>query len=137
MAPGQVIIGAVTSTTVTVAMQLLIAPWLSVTVSVTGVAPNQYGPAGDWFVETMESPLSGSYEPLLIEALATQLESADAVTFVHKATGGLLQAVWRSNAPMSVPSPTFATLGSSMVRAKPRWSVAKARKLVPWSMAGL
>src|SRR5439155_19577039 len=113
------------------------APSMSVTVSATARVPNGYGRAGDWLDYTMDPPASGSYEPLLMEALATRLESAETVTFVHRATGGLLQAVWRSNAPMSVRSPTLAIPVSSKVRAKPRWSVAKARKLVPWSMAGL
>src|SRR5262245_31805635 len=42
-----------------------------------------------------------------------------------------------SNAPMSVPSPTLALLGSSNVRAKPRWSMAESVRFVPASSAGL
>ncbi len=85
----------------------------------------------------MESPLSGSYEPLSIEASAVQLVPAETVTLVHSATGGWLQIICNSNAPMSVPSPTFAIPGSSKVRGAPVWSVAAPVKLVPWSMAGL
>src|SRR5262245_5138690 len=42
----QMMVGAVVSTTVTVAVQLLEAPRLSVTVSVRDVLPRGYGPAG-------------------------------------------------------------------------------------------
>jgi len=42
----EVICGGVSSTTVTVAVHELDAPWLSVTVIVTSVLPSEYGPAG-------------------------------------------------------------------------------------------
>ena len=44
---GQKIVGEVLSTTDTVAMHSVIAPLLSVTVSVTDVVPSGYGPEGD------------------------------------------------------------------------------------------
>src|SRR5205823_5494130 len=58
MLAGIVRSGGVLSTTVTVAVQELLAPWLSVAVSVTVVFPTEYGPAGDW-LNVMKSPASG------------------------------------------------------------------------------
>jgi hypothetical protein len=68
------------------AVQELDAPPASVTVSVTAVVPSGYGPGGDC-VRVMVSPLSGSDEPLSIDALTAQLVPAVTVTFWHCATG--------------------------------------------------
>jgi hypothetical protein len=88
MLAGQLIVGAVVSTTVTTAVHELDAPLLSVIVKVTVVLPSGYGPAGDW-VMVIGSP-SGSKDPSSIDAFAMQEESADTVTFLHFATGGWL-----------------------------------------------
>ena len=91
MLAGQVIVGGVVSTTVTVAWHWLDRPWLSVTVSVTVVTPSEYGPGG-LCESVMVSPLSGSNEPLSIEALAVQFGPAETVTLWQRATGGVSRA---------------------------------------------
>src|SRR5947209_4691843 len=50
MSGGQMRPGGVGSITVTLAVQEFDAPWLSVTLRVTGVVPNEYGPGGDWII---------------------------------------------------------------------------------------
>jgi hypothetical protein len=88
MFAGQVIVGGVVSTTVTLPVHWLVAPLLSMTVNNTLVVPSAYGPAGACVI--VRGPPSGSDEPLLIEALAVQLAPADTVTFWHVAIGGWL-----------------------------------------------
>src|ERR1043166_4308391 len=70
MLAGHVIVGAVLSTTVTVAVHWPEAPNVSVTVNATLAAPSEYGAAGDWWSVRL-SP-SGSNEPLSIDAAAVQ-----------------------------------------------------------------
>ena len=94
---GHVMVGGVWSTTVTVAVHEPVWPLRSVTVSLTVVRPSEYGPAGDW-LRVILSVGSGSNEPLSMEALAAQFDTADTVTFLHMAVGGLSL---NSNAPMS------------------------------------
>src|SRR5712692_7094321 len=66
------------------------APLLSVTVSVTAVAPREYGEGGDWMSVIVLST-SGSKEPLSTFAGAVHKPGVvDAVTFLHSATGGRL-----------------------------------------------
>jgi hypothetical protein len=67
-------------------MHELAAPCESVTVNSTVVVPSGYGPAGDC-VTVIVSPLSGSEEPLLIEAVAVQFAPAATVTFWQLAMG--------------------------------------------------
>src|SRR5689334_14312760 len=102
MLVGQVIEGGVVSTTVTVAVHCAVAPRGSFTVSKTVVVPFGYGPAGDCVI--VNGSPSGSDEPSLIEAFATQFASAETVTFLHLATGTWLIV---AHAPMHVPD-TFS-----------------------------
>ena len=83
---GQLIVGAVLSTTVTVVEHVSDAPLSSVTVNVTTVIPNPYGPSGLWLVVIGSS--SGSYDPLSTSASALQSVPAKTVTLLHSATGG-------------------------------------------------
>src|SRR5512140_932310 len=85
MSAGQVIAGGVLSTTVTVAVQLLEAPKLSVAVNVTLVAPREYGPAGSW--PSVSASPSGSDDPLSTDAAAVQDGPAATVTSWHNAVG--------------------------------------------------
>src|SRR5262245_43210311 len=85
---GQVMLGGVVSTTVTIALHWVDTPWLSVNVSVTVVLTRAYGHGGDC-VSLIVSPGSGSNEPASIEALAMQSAPADTVTFLHLAIGGV------------------------------------------------
>src|SRR5262249_62003284 len=64
---GALMTGCLRSSTVTLAGQELDAPLPSGAGSVTRVVPIGYGPAGDC-VTVIVSPLSGSNEPLSIEA---------------------------------------------------------------------
>ena len=73
--------------TVTVPVHWLDAPWLSVTVSVTVVAPGGYGPGGAW-PSVIVSCKSGSKEPLFTDAVAVPPAPAGTVTFRQIATGG-------------------------------------------------
>src|SRR6185436_760082 len=108
---GQVMTGGVASTTVTVPVHELVAPWLSVTVRATLVAPSGYGPAG-LCANVIVSPPSGSKEPLSIEAPAVQLGPAETVRLRHCATG---TAFGSQTSPRPSPSPSawpgFATSG--------------------------
>src|SRR5215813_8186193 len=78
-------VGASVSATVTVPVQLLDAPSLSVAVKVTVVVPSEYGPTGDC-ASVIASP-SGSEEPSSMEASAIQLAAAGTMTFRHFASG--------------------------------------------------
>src|SRR5262245_3697154 len=71
--------------TVTVALHEDV--WLaeSVTFSVTVVCPPVYGPGGTW--ASVTGPPSGSYEPLLIDAICVPRNVAVTVTFWQTATG--------------------------------------------------
>src|SRR5258706_602933 len=87
MAAGQVMLGPVVSLTVTVALQLSCALWLSVTYSVTECAPVPDSVVEETTEEesndkVMVSPESGSFEPLstsLTLTVAMQSASADTV----------------------------------------------------------
>src|SRR5437879_6209775 len=79
-------VGAVASTTVTVAAHELEARNWSVAVRETGVAPSAYGPAGVW--ATANGSPSGSNDPSFTEADAEQTDaSARTVTFLQAAIG--------------------------------------------------
>jgi hypothetical protein len=70
MFAGQVSAGGVVSTTVTIAEHELDAPWVSVTVSTTVCAPSPKGPELSSVRVAIESPGSGSNEPLSTSAAA-------------------------------------------------------------------
>ena len=71
---GQVIAGGVVSVTLTTAIQVLDAFWLSVTVSITGVVPRGYGPCG--VCVSVTGPPLGSKEPTSTLASAEQFSPA-------------------------------------------------------------
>src|SRR5687767_12249686 len=92
MSPTQVIEGTVLSITVMVVEHELLAPSGSVTVTVTFVTPNSYGPAGETvYVNT--SPSASVDPPSKSEPIAPpwQLPLAGTVTAWQTATGGTLQ----------------------------------------------
>jgi hypothetical protein len=128
MSDGQpVITGAVVSFTVTVALHVLEAPWLSVTVRITLVVPSGY--VSEWFAEKDSvSPASGSEEPLFsseAETVAVQFAPAGFVTFWQMATGGRLPVTVRRT---WVPGPTPMPLidGFALISAEYMPGVAPA-----------
>ena len=85
---GQVSVGGVESTTVTVVAQEDDSPRPSVHVSVTSRVPRPYGPPGVC-TQVTASP-SGSLEPLFTEAVAPHTAPAVAVALWQRATGAWL-----------------------------------------------
>src|SRR6187431_2968128 len=81
--------GVLPGPTCTLAVQVPVAPALSVQVSVTVVVPTAKGPVG--LITQLTEPPSGSNEPLLISALDTAAVHdvpASTATSLHCATGG-------------------------------------------------
>ena len=96
---GHAITGALMSTTVTLPVAWLVAPFGSTTVSRTVVVPSGYGPAGDCVIVS-GSP-SGSDDPSSIDAAAPQVSGlAETVTFFAFAIGTLFGVV---QAPKHAP----------------------------------
>ena len=100
MGAKHVIAGAVSSTTVTVPVAWLAAPFVSVAVRSTVVVPSGYGPAGDCVIVN-RSP-SASDDPSSIDALALHVLFADTVTSFAFATGTWF-GVAHAALPMHVP----------------------------------
>jgi hypothetical protein len=106
--------------TVTVPLQVLEAPWLSVTVSVTLVAPSAYGPGGDC-ASVIVSPASGSEEPLSMDAAAVQPAPDEHHAWRH-ATGGLLAAEDQAE---DGATPHAAAIGCAVAAVRPSASTPK------------
>src|SRR5262249_46499308 len=105
MLAGQASVGGVRSTTLTVVVLELDAPYLSMTVSVTTYCPGLKGPT-ESSTNVMSSP-SGSNEPSSISValrVAVQKSPTSTVTFLTLVTGGkLLRAITNGERELTSP----------------------------------